>query len=58
MAVVVNDFEVISSEPASPRRGGGGEAEGAATKAPPVDPRELARVLRALELRALRTWAH
>jgi len=56
MAVVVNDFEVISSEPA-PARGGGG-SDGGAAKAQPIELPELARALRVLDGRALRVWAH
>lgn len=56
MAVVVNDFEVVSSEPTPVR--GGDAGTGGAAKTPSVELPELARALRALDVRALRVWAH
>ena len=56
MAVVVNDFEVVSSEPTPAR--GSDSSDGGSAKAPSIELNELARVLRALDVRTLRVWAH
>jgi hypothetical protein len=58
MGVVINDFEVLHEpRPAAQReaREGTGDDGGKPTK---PEPAALAPVLRELQLRALRAWAH
>jgi hypothetical protein len=57
MPVVVNDFEVVADAPAKRGSGEGGESADAGA-GEEIDPGEVAVVLRALNVAALRTWAH
>ncbi|HEU4881794.1 MAG TPA: hypothetical protein VFT45_06105 [Longimicrobium sp.] len=57
MPVVVNDFEVVADAPAKRGSGEGGESADAGA-GEELDPGEVAVVLRALNVAALRTWAH
>jgi hypothetical protein len=58
MAVVINEFELVAEAPPAPRRGPGGEPASESAPKPAIDPCALARALRALEVQALRVWAH
>ena len=57
MAVVINEFEVVS-EPQRAPRGGTSDAPGEAAPPEKIEPCAIAAALRALDTQALRTWAH
>lgn len=56
MAVVVNEFEVLPAAPAAPSPADEERKEGSPRDEPP--PGAVSVALRALEVRALRSWAH
>ena len=57
MPVVINEFEAVTE---APRQGGGedesGEKKSAANEE--LEPKDVTPILRALEMKALRAWAH
>jgi hypothetical protein len=57
MPVVINEFEVVGEAPPT-RSGEGGGEEGGGGGGGEADPGEIARLLRGLEVTALRVWAH
>lgn len=57
MAVVINEFEVVAEAPPAPPKEGGEAAE-RSKPAAPITPPAIAPAFRALEVRALRAWAH
>ena len=57
MPVVINEFEAVAEAPQQR----GGEAEPGEQKSgdhEEMEPKDVMPILRALELRALRAWAH
>jgi hypothetical protein len=57
MPVVINEFEVVAEPAPAPRPKGGETEEGSATT-PALEPSAVSTALRALEVQALRVWAH
>ena len=57
MPVVINEVQVMPDARPLERSAGGGAASEAAPPAE-MEPAEVARVMRGLERRALRVWAH
>lgn len=57
MPVVINDFEAVLDAPRPPNANQA-PAEGQSPSAAGVEPKDVAPVLRVLEVRALRAWAH
>jgi hypothetical protein len=57
MPVVVNEFEVVADAPATRSAEESGDAADSGPAAE-MDPGELALLLRAMEVSALRAWAH
>ncbi|HEX2078385.1 MAG TPA: hypothetical protein VHG08_11770 [Longimicrobium sp.] len=59
MPVVINEFEVVGEAPPTRSSGeGGGEAGEGSGGGGEADASEIARLLRGLEVTALRVWAH
>jgi hypothetical protein len=58
MAVIINDFEVVSEPPPSEERGAGDEAEGQAAQAQGPTPHEVEHVIERQRERQARVWAH
>ncbi len=58
MAVVINDFQVVSEAPPAPPRPESGAEAREASPGAQLDECALARLLRARHLNALRVWAH
>lgn len=59
MAVIINDFEVVSEPPPSDERGGaGGEAEGQAGQAQGPTPHQVEQIIEHQQERRARVWAH
>jgi hypothetical protein len=60
MAVIINDFEVVSEPPPSEERGGagGGEAEGQAGQAQGPTPHQVELIIEHQQERRARVWAH
>lgn len=57
MPVVINEFEAVAEAP--PQRGGAAEpGEHKSGEHEEMEPKDVTPILRALELRALRAWAH
>jgi len=57
MPVVINEFEAVAEAPQ--QRGGEGESgEKKSGDHEEVEPKDVMPILRALEQRALRAWAH
>lgn len=57
MHVVINEFEAVAEDP---RQGGGEDASGEKKSAAneELEPQDVTPILRALEMKALRAWAH
>ncbi|HEX8137117.1 MAG TPA: hypothetical protein VF544_05960 [Pyrinomonadaceae bacterium] len=61
MAVIINEFEVVSEPPPSDERGGGGagdEAEGQAGQAQGPTPHQVEQIIEHQQERRARVWAH
>jgi len=59
MAVIINDFEVVSEPPPSDERGAGGEeAEGQAGQAQGPTPHQVEQIIEHQQERRARVWAH
>ena len=57
MAVVINEFEVVS-EPAAQQRRGGSDAPAEQPPKHHAEPHVIAPALHALSAQSLRAWAH
>ena len=57
MPVVINEFEAVAEAPQQ-RRGEGESGDKKSEGGEEMEPKDVMPILRALELRALRSWAH
>jgi hypothetical protein len=57
MAVVINEFETVADTTRAPATGQAAAAPPTAAPAPP-QPQDVRHVLRVLQERSLRVWAH
>jgi hypothetical protein len=58
MAVVINEFEVLSESANTARRDSAAGAKEGATPSPSLEPPDLEALLRILDACALRVWPH
>lgn len=56
MPVVINEFEAVADEPK--QRGEGEQGEKKSGDNEELEPKDVTPILRTLEQRALRAWAH
>jgi hypothetical protein len=58
MAVIINDFEIVSEPPPSEERGSGDQQENQAAQAQGPKPHEIEHVIERQRERRARVWAH
>jgi hypothetical protein len=58
MAVIINDFEVVTEPPPSQEQPGGDTTEGQSAEAKGPTPHEIEHIIERQEERRARLWAH